>query len=559
MSQHFRAARDLLFQHRDDYQAAYASFRWPVMDHFNWAIDWFDPLAASERANQTALWIVNEDGSEDKLTFAELSKRSAQIANSFRKLGIRRGDRVLTMLGNQTQLWESMLAAMKIGAVISPTSTLLTAADLLERIGRGQISHIISDEEFVEKFNDAPESCSRIVVGGLAKGWCSFEEGYGESAEFYPDGPTRPDDPLQLYFTSGTTSKPKMVLHTHQSYPVGHLSTMYWIGLQPGDLHCNVSSPGWAKHAWSSFFAQWNAEATIFALNHSRFNARALLNAVEKYEVTTFCAPPTVWRMLATERLTDFKLKLREVVSAGEPLNPEIIELVRTAWGLTIREGYGQTETSALIGNCPGQPVTPGLMGRPLPGYEVVVSKKDTAALEGELCVSLNPRPTGVMPGYQDEAGQLVPIEDDLYGTGDTVFMDDDGLFTFIGRSDDVFKSSDYRISPFELESALIEHPDIVECAIVPSPDAVRLAVPKAFIVTRADAIASRELALSIFRHVRRVLAPYKRVRRLEFSDLPKTTSGKIRRVELRQLEEANVREGERPANEFREDDFPEL
>jgi acetyl-CoA synthetase len=335
---------------------------------------------------------------------------------------------------------------------------------------------------------------------------------------------------------------------------------MYWIGLRPGDVHCNISSPGWAKHAWSCFFAPWNAEATVFVPNQSRFNPKGLLEAITRANVTTLCAPPTVWRMLVTQELADYKTKLREVVSAGEPLNPEIIDQVQALWGLTIREGYGQTESTAVAGSSPGQLVKPASLGRALPGFRLaLLNVNDQATNEGELCVELDPRPMGLMPGYQKDDGSISTLEGKVHRTGDVMSGDADGYLTFVGRADDVFKASDYRISPFELESALIEHSDVVECAVVPSPDPIRSAVPKAFVILRSGVEPSREIALSIFQHIREVLPPFNRIRRIEFSDLPKTISGKIRRVELRHNEAANVQRGARPVFEFREEDFPEL
>jgi acetyl-CoA synthetase len=555
----FRAARDFLLAHRDDYRTAYAGFQWPTLDRFNWALDWFDRIAAGERSRQTALWVVYEDGRETKLTFAELSDRSSRIANHFRQLGVRRGDRILLMLGNIPPLWETMLAAMKLGAVIIPATTLLTADDLADRIARGQIRHIVCAAEMASKVEPACGNCSRIAVGGPVPAWHEFEQGYDAPVQFEPDRETKASDPLQLYFTSGTTASPKLVLHSYTSYPVGHLSTMYWIGLKPGDIHCNLSSPGWAKHAWSCVFAPWNAEATVFAINQPRFNAKSLLDSLTRCGVTTFCAPPTVWRLLITEDLAAWKTKLREVTSAGEPLNPEVIEHVRAAWGLTIRDGYGQTETTAQVGNSPKQPLKLGSMGRPMPGYRILLlDSNGKEAEEGELCLPLDPPPAGLMPGYQNDDGSMKPVEGRVYFTGDVVRRDADGYLTFVGRADDVFKASDYRISPFEVESALIEHPEVVECAVVPSPDPVRHAVVKAFVTLRAGTDPSPEVALSIFRHSRKVLAPYKRVRRLEFTELPKTISGKIRRAQLRNSEARRV-SGERMQSEFREEDFPEL
>ena len=556
----FRAARDFLLVNRTNYDVAYKGFQWPKLERFNWALDWFDRIAAGERCDQRALWVVFEDGTEIKLSFRQLSNRSSQIANYYRELGISRGDPVLVMLGNVPPLWETVLALIKLGAVILPATPLLSGGDLTDRIERGRVRHIVCATDSVPRFEHLGKHCTRVVVGGPVPEWHAYEDGYGASAEFKPDGETLASDPMEVYFTSGTTAKPKLVMHSHVTYPVGHLSTMYWIGLEPGDIHCNISSPGWAKHAWSCFFAPWNAEATVFVPNQSRFNAKGLLESITAAGVTTFCAPPTVWRILVTQQLADYKTKLREAVSAGEPLNPEIIDHVQRVWGLTVRDGYGQTESSAVVGTSPRQRVKPGSLGRPFPGFELGLLDADHRETnEGELCVMLDPRPLGLMAGYQEDDGTISPLEGKVHRTGDVMSRDADGYFTFVGRADDVFKVSDYRISPFELESALIEHPEVVECAVVPSPDPIRSALPKAFIILQSDVKPSREIALSIFQHIRKVLAPFNRIRRIEFSDLPKTISGKIRRVELRQREAANVQSGRRPEFEFREEDFPEL
>src|SRR5262249_32999714 len=439
-----------------------------------------------------------------KLSFAELSERSNRIANYLRGLGVKRGDRVLLMLGNVVPLWETMLAAMKLGAVIIPATTLLTRDDLIDRFERGRVRHVIAGADNAPKFAEVPGSYTRIAVGGSAEGWLRYEDGYDASAEFAPQGETRATDPLLLYFTSGTTAKPKLVLHSHQSYPVGHLATMYWLGVRPGDIHLNISSPGWAKHAYSCFFAPWNAGATVFMLNQPRFNARGLLDALAKNSVTTFCAPPTVWRMLILEDLKSWKVALKEAVSAGEPCNPEIIEQVRAAWGITIRDGYGQTETTLQIGNFPGQAIKLGAMGKPSPGYRVRLLDADGQEhQEAEICLALGPPPLGLMQGYQADDGSIIPMSGGVYRTGDVAMRDEDGHFTYVGRADDVFKASDYRISPFELESTLIEHPAVAEAAVVPSPDPVRLAVPKAFVALGGSHAPDRETALSIFRHVR--------------------------------------------------------
>ena len=555
----FTRARDFLLAHRTDYDTAYRDFRWPQLTEFNWALDHFDPLARGNDA--TALHIVEEDGRETRRSFASLSARSDQVANWLRAQGVKRGDRVLLMLGNELALWELMLACIKLGAVMIPATMLLTPEDLRDRLERGGVKHVAVASEQAAKFADLPGRYSRITVGAAVPGWLRFEDSASAPTAFTPDGPTQATDPLLLYFTSGTTSKPKLVLHTHQSYPVGHLSTMYWIGLQPGDVHLNISSPGWAKHAWSCFFAPWNAGAAIFIYNYTRFSASALLGVLEKYKVNSLCAPPTVWRMLIQEDLAAWKdrLALREVIGAGEPLNPEIIDRVQDAWGLTLRDGFGQTETTAQIGNPPGLPVKAGSMGRPLPGYEVVLlDVDDNPAAEGELALNLALRPLGLMVCYEDSPEKTAEVmRQGCYRTGDTATRDADGYITFVGRADDVFKASDYRISPFELESCLIEHPAVTEVAIVPSPDPVRLAVPKAFVTLAPGQQPSPELAQAIFGFARERLAPYKRVRRLQFvTELPKTISGKIRRVQMRK-QESERGEGARVQHEYFEDDFP--
>ncbi|MBK8174531.1 MAG: AMP-binding protein [Rhodospirillales bacterium] len=555
----FVRARDFLVAHRDDYASAYADFRWPAFETFNWALDWFDVQA---RGNERpALWVVEEDGGEQKLSFAELAVRSNRVANFLRAKGVRRGDRILLMLNNVVPLWETMLASIKLGSVVIPATTLLAHDDLLDRFERGGVRHVVVGAADAGKFADLPGDYTRIVVGGIAEGWTPFEDAYDAAPAFTPEGPTPATDPILLYFTSGTTSKPKLVEHSHQSYPVGHLSTMYWLGLREGDVHLNISSAGWAKHAWSCFFAPWNAGATVFICNYARFNAKAVLDVVARYGVTTLCAPPTVWRLFIQENLAAFPVKLREVIGAGEPLNPEIIDQVRRAWGLTLRDGYGQTETTAQIGNSPGQVLKPGSMGRPMPGYRVALLDPDgNEAAEGEISLAVDPRPTGLMIGYKDDPEKTAEVSrGGYYRTGDVAARDGDGYITYIGRTDDVFKASDYRISPFELESVLIEHEAVAEAAVVPSPDPLRLAVPKAVVVLVAGRKPSAELAEDILRFARARLAPYKRIRRLEFAELPKTISGKIRRVELRRHENAMRRDGERGELEFWEEDFPAL
>lgn len=558
-SQAFRQARQFLLDHRQDYDAAYRDFRWPELKTFNWALDWFDDYARDN--HDTALWIVDEGGGELKRSFAEMAARSNQVANHLRSLGVRRGDRILLMLANQVALWDTLLAAMKLGAVTIPATLLLTPADIADRMARGGVGFIVTNADQADKFSEVDAGVRRIAVTGgdaaAPAGWLRFEDAFEAGEAFEPDAPTQATDPMLLYFTSGTTSRPKLVQHSHQSYPVGHLSTMYWIGLQPGDIHWNISSPGWAKHAWSSVFAPWNAGAAIFVYNSARFSARATLDVLVKYGITTLCAPPTVWRMLIQEDLSSFPVKIREVVGAGEPLNPEIIDRVRKAWGLTLRDGYGQTETTAQMGNSPGQPLKPGSMGRPMPGYRItLLDVEDRPATEGELSIALNPRPVGLMDGYIDDRTRAVkPMDSACYRTGDVAQVDDDGYYTYVGRADDVFKSSDYRISPFELESVLIEHPAVGEAAVVPSPDPLRLSVPKAFVALRSGHEPTAQTAEDILRFAATRLAPYKRVRRLEFYELPKTISGKIRRVELRKMEQGRA-DNTRREGEYWEEDF---
>ena len=549
----FLAARDLLLHHRSDLEAARAAFRWPVLDRFNWALDHFDTMAVGNDA--PALRFVVPGAEDTAISFAALSTRSNQVANHLKRLGVRRGDRILLLLGNVQPLWEAMLAAMKLGAVVIPATTMLTEDDLRDRFDRGRVQHVIAAGDLAAKFASIAGTYTRIAVGG-APGWERFEDAYAADPAFTPDGDTRATDPLLLYFTSGTTSKPKLVLHSHASYPVGHLTTMFWIGLQPGDVHLNISSPGWAKHAWSSFFAPWNAGATILILNQPRFDVQHLLATLGRANVTTFCAPPTVWRMLVQADLAAHKVYLREAVAAGEPLNPEVIARVQEAWGVSIRDGYGQTETTLQIANTPGQSVEPGSMGRPLPGYNVALVDPDgMEAEEGEIALRLDPAPLGLMQGYLQEDGSIRAPEGALYRTGDVAMRNADGSLTYVGRADDVFKSSGYRISPFELESVLIEHPAVAEAAVVPSPDPTRTALPKAFIVLAEGHAPNAETARAIFAHLRARVAPYKRVKRLEFAELPKTISGKIRRVDLRRLEAGRRLRDETGAAEFLEQD----
>ncbi len=563
----YRASRDQVLALRDRYETAVAEFCWPKLgERFNWAVDWFDVVARDD--DRPALVVVAEDGTTTRRSYAEMSRRSDQLAAWMAGRGVGRADPVLLMLGNQVELWESMLAVMKLGAVIMPTTTAVGPADLVDRITRAGARHVVCNAADTGKFDQVPGDYTRISVG-RAEWWADLHAAADLEHVPVQHPGTAAGDPLLLYFTSGTTSRPKLVEHTQVSYPVGHLSTVYWLGLQPGDVHLNISSPGWAKHAWSCFFAPWIAQATVLVHDYRRFDAERLLALLREHGVTTFCAPPTVWRMLVNADLSGGPGSLREVIGAGEPLNPEVIEQVRRAWGLTIRDGYGQTETTAQVGNTPGSQVRPGSMGRPLPGVPVVLVDPVTGRPvqgpgEGEICLDLSAsggsgRPLPLMTGYQGDPERAAEaMAGGYYHTGDVASVDADGYITYIGRSDDVFKASDYKISPFELESVLIEHPAVAEAAVVPAPDALRLAVPKAYVALAPGYEPTEETALSVLRYARERLNPYQRVRRIEFAELPKTISGKIRRVELRAREEEPAADA-RSGVEWRDDQFPEL
>lgn len=551
----FLEARNFLLDNRANYEAAIDGFSWPdVGPAFNWVNDYFDPMASGNDAR--ALHLVEESGDAAILTYDELAKRSRQVANFLVGHGAKRGDRILVMLGNETALWETMLAAMRIGAVVIPATTLLAGADLADRFERGGATMVVTNQGAsgaVDALDSSlTEGVVKIGVGGGA-GWIDFADSLAAESEFVAAEATKSVDPLLEYFTSGTTSKPKLVRHSHVSYPVGHLSTMYWLGLQPGDVHWTISSPGWAKHAWSCLFAPFNAEACVFIYNYTRFDAPTVLQVLIDNQVKTLCAPPTVWRFLIQENLADYDVALRELISAGEPLNPEVIAQVEAGWGIRIRDGYGQTETTAQVGNSPGSKLVPGSMGRPLPGYPIVLlDPEGNEADEGEISIRLSDRPTGLMDAYADDAEKTAEVmRDGHYHTGDVASRDADGYITYVGRADDVFKASGYRISPFELESVLIEHPAVAEAAVVPSPDELRGFVPKAYVIATPGHDEDADTAADILAYMRDKVPGYKLIRRLEFADLPKTISGKIRRVDLRAQEDARDGQGPRNGAEF--------
>ncbi|OII65127.1 AMP-dependent synthetase, partial [Streptomyces sp. CC53] len=545
-TEEFRAARNVLLLHRTDLAKAAAEFRWPRPTHFNWALDWFDAVAA-ERGETAALRIVGGAGpdTDRELTFRDLSRRSAQVAVWLRSLGVRRGDPVLLMLGNRAEVWETMLAAIKLGAIVIPTYTTATPAELADRLDRGGVRYVVAEAGLAGRFDEAGDPGSRrwtgISVGGSPEGWLPYELSAGVEADFAPSGPTPADDPLFRYFTSGTTSKPKMVEHTHVSYPVGHLSGMYWNGVKPGDVHLNISAPGWAKHSWSSFFVPWNAEATVVALDAARSTPADILDVLRTRGITTFCAPPTVWRGMAAHGLGPRPPALREAAAAGEPLEAALIERVAREWGLDLRDGYGQTETTGQIGNPPGRTPVPGSMGFPLPGHTVVLVDPETGrevpdGTPGELCLDLADPPVGLMRGYVGDPERTAKaLANGYYHTGDLGVRNPDGSLTYVARADDMFKAFDHRISPRELEDVVLRDEGVADAAVVPVPDPVGLWAPKAYVVAAPGRPAGAEAARRILDRVRAELPPEKWVRVLEFvPSLPRTTSGKVRRAELR-------------------------
>lgn len=556
-----RAARDFLLHNTYDYDTAVHEFRWPQLSQFNFATEWFD-VVAGEHPDRPAVTIVDSDLTTASWSYAELARRSNQVANWLTSLGIGRGDSMIVMLNNTIELWEILLGLMKVGAIAIPTSTLVSDVDLAWRFETADSRFAIAPAKLAAQFHLVRPGTTLIGAGEqLSPGWHRFDDSHAVSDEFEPGEPMPANATSLLYFTSGTTTHPKLVAHTQVSYPVGHLSTMFWLGLRPGDVHLNISSPGWGKHAWSSFFSPFLAQATVFIFNYERFDAETLMRVMDSHLVTSFCAPPTVWRMLIQADLAHLSHPPRELVGAGEALNPEVINKVRHAWHNTIRDGYGQTEMTCCMGNSPGQPVRIGAMGRPMPGYAVVLIDPVSDEVidgpgEGEICIDLSVPHLGLMSGYH-EADDITAQawRNGYHHTGDLGVRDADGYITYVGRTDDVFKASDYKISPFELESALMLHDAVAECAVVPSADEVRGAVPKAYVCLAAGFEPGPDVAASVFAHCRQHLNGYQLVRILEFVDhLPKTVSSKIRRVELRRLEADRLRSGSTAGQYFYRD-----
>lgn len=512
---------------------------------FNFAGDVMERWAGL-RPHDPALWCVDESGAHEKrLTFAQLADQFRRASHFFHTLGVRRGDRVLVILPRIPQWWIAVLGLTKLGAVPIPGTMLLTEKDIAYRMRAADVTAIITGAEVAERVGDF--AGIKIIVGGASNGWSDFDEGLRVAHADFEPGPTRAEEPGILYFTSGTTGPPKMVLHTQESYGLGHRVTgEQWLCSRPGDVHWNLADNGWAKAAWSSLFGPWHMGACIFAVDaRGKFDAAAALRTLANFPITTWCAPPTALRLIVREDLAAYRFPhLRHCVSAGEPLNPEVIETWKRATGLTIFEGYGQTESVVMIANCRarGDEVHPGSMGRPTPGFDIALLDDDLCELpagtEGEVAVRIAPRrPLGLFREYwRNPEENAARFRGDWYLTGDRATRDADGNYWFVGRADDVIKSAGYRIGPFEVESVLIEHPAVLEAAVVGKPDEMRGAIVKAFVVLRKDCAPSDELKLELQEHCKHATAPYKYPREIEFlAELPKTISGKIRRVELRE------------------------
>lgn len=516
--------------------------------YFNWAREVFEGIHVKERPEATALlWTDGE--AVRRYSFRDISEQCNRLLNFLRAKGMGQGDVMLSQMSLQPLNWLGTLASIKGGYQLIPAASILGTQDLVYRFETTLPKAIIADQENASKIDEAEALLGasldiKIIAEGSRDGWYSWEDikDQGIDAEA---ADTRPDDPLFLFFTSGTTGMPKVVVHTHISYPLGHLTTASWIGLRRDDLHYNISQPGWAKFAWSSFFAPWNIGAALFAYHHQgRFQPQSTLKQIEKHGITTFCAPPTVLRMLILEDLPSYDFKIRECVAAGEPLNPEIIETWKQGTGLLIRDGFGQTESTCLVANLPGSKVKFGSMGKPTFLYDITIADDEGHTLpdneEGNICVRMDTgKPNGIFKEYLgDPDKKKTVMRHDLYYTGDKAYRDSDGYIWFVGRDDDVIKSSDYRIGPFEVESVLLEHASVQESAVVGSPHALKGWEVKAFIVLNSGFAAGPGLAEELFGFARKHLAPYKMPRLIEFVEgLPKTISGKIRRVELRALE----------------------
>lgn len=531
-----------------DYDKTYAEFKLEVPEYFNFARDVLDKWAADP--DKLAMYWVDDAGNEEKRTFAQLCEASRRFSNVLNQQGVTQGDVVIVILPRLIEWWEINIACLRTGAIISPGTTQLTPKDIKFRFEAADAVCIITDKDNASKVDEIRDQCptlkSCIIVGDQRDNWLNYGEAVAAASPEYETVNTKSDDIAILYFTSGTTGYPKMTVHTHVSYPIGHITTgKFWLDLKPEDLHWNLSDTGWAKAAWSSFYGPWNCGAALFVHHAAKFDVKKTLGYLEKYPVTTLCGPPTAYRMFVLEDLSSYNFKtLRHCVGAGEPLNPEIIDTWAEHTGLKIRDGYGQTETVILAGTFPPLEVRPGSMGKPAPGIDVQVIDDEGNILprgqEGDIAVRVKPeRPVGLYREYwKDPEKTASTYRGDWYVTGDRAIMDEDGYLWFVGRADDVILASGYRIGPFEVESALIEHPSVAESAVVSSPDEVRGEVVKAFVILAPGYEGSPELVKELQDFVKKTTAPYKYPRKIEFVEsLPKTVSGKIRRIELREAE----------------------
>ncbi len=540
-----------------NYEQERAAFSLEVPEVFNFGFDVVDKWA--DDAQKLAMVWVGEDGREARHTFADIKRESNRFAHVLQKLGVGKGDGVMIVMPRVPQ-WHMMLVGMmKLGAVPMPGTVLLTPKDYEYRINLAEVRVVIVDAPNAPKVDAIRAQCPSleycIILGGPQEGWIDYDAAMAEATESFTPPVTRHDDPAMIYFTSGTTGGPKMVLHTQASYPLAHIITgKYWLDLQPHDLHWTLSDTGWAKAAYGVVFGPWCMGAAVFVQDSSgRFDAQETLRLVQQYGVTTFCAPPTAYRMMVLEDLPSYDLsQLRHCVGAGEPLNPEVIEMWKAGTGHTIYDGYGQTETVILVANYPCMEVKPGSMGKPLPGFDVSIVDASLGTelppgQEGDIAVRVQPqRPVGLFREYWKNPEETASsFQGDWYITGDRGRRDEDGYFWFVGRADDVIISAGYRIGPFEVESALIEHEAVAESAVVASPDEMRGTIVKAYIVLAPGHQPAPALAEQLQEHVKQLTAPYKYPREIEFvTELPKTISGKIRRVELRQREETRKRRG---------------
>ncbi len=547
-----------------DYLQTRASFRLEVPEVYNYARDVVDAWASREPAKLALLAVGPDGGDARRYSFADMAASSNRAANFLASLGVRKGDPVFVMLPRVAEWYDVALGCIKLGAVPMPGTTLLTDRDIAYRLERAGARVAVTDPEGSDKVDVAAKrvgvDLTRVLVRSRDAGsgsidWASWKEGLEASSDQPPEAePTRSDDPMLVYFTSGTVAYPKMVLHTQASLGIGHqITARFWQDLKPTDLHWTLSDFGWAKAAWGKLFGQWALGAANFLWDlRGKPDFDLLLRLIGEHGVTTFCAPPTVFRGLVQLDLGAYDWSgLRHCVSAGEPLNPEVIKVWREATGLTIYDGYGQTETVNLLANYRCLEVRPGSMGKPTPGFDVCVVDEDGRVLgprdEGHVAVRVRPeRPVGLFREYwKDPEATAGAFRGDWYYTGDRAEVDEDGYFWFVGRSDDVIISSAYRIGPFEVESALVEHPAVAEAAVVGKPDPDRGQIVKAFVILAPGHAGSQALVLELQDHCKRVSAPYKYPREIEFVDeLPKTISGKIRRVELRQRETAAINKG---------------